>query len=264
MLSGSVGATPGGLRAFDLTGKIALVTGATRGLGRAIASGLAHAGAEVVVAGRREHAVDATVEELTAAGANASGVLLDVTDHDGIDRTLREVVETTGRLDILVNNAGVIERFPAEQYPLESWHRVMDTNLTSAFVLCQAAGRIMLDQGDGKIVNVASVLAYSGGRNVVAYAVSKGGLVQLTRALAAEWAGCGVNVNAIAAGYFRTDLTESLRNNENRERSLLARIPAGRWGEPVELAGTVVFLCSAAASYVNGAVLEVDGGWTAA
>ncbi len=140
----------------------------------------------------------------------------------------------------------------------------MDTNLTSAFVLCQAAGRIMLDQGDGKIVNVASVLAYSGGRNVVAYAVSKGGLVQLTRALAAEWAGCGVNVNAIAAGYFRTDLTESLRNNENRERSLLARIPAGRWGEPVELAGTVVFLCSAAASYVNGAVLEVDGGWTAA
>ncbi|GAA2710224.1 MULTISPECIES: glucose 1-dehydrogenase [Streptomyces] len=252
------------LHLFDLTGKVALVTGATRGLGRAVAAGLARAGAHVVVAGRSREAAEKTAAELEADGAHASAVELDVTRPEQARHVLAETSEQHHGLDILVNNAGVIERHPAEDYPADAWHRVIDTNVHGAFFLAQETGRLMLAQGHGRIVNIASVLAYSGGRNVVAYAASKGALAQITRALATEWAHRGVHVNAIAAGYFSTDLTQDLRDDPARSRALLSRVPAGRFGRPEELVGAVVFLSSPAADYVHGALLEVDGGWTAA
>lgn len=252
------------LHLFDITGQVALVTGATRGLGRAIASGLARAGAHVIVAGRTGSAAEAVARELTAAGHAATSVTLDVTRSDQVAEVLSQAAESAGGLDIVVNNAGVIERHPVEDYPAQSWHRVLDTNLNGAFFVSQAAGTIMLKQGQGSIVNIASVLAHSGGRNVVAYAASKGALVQLTRACAVEWAARGVRVNAIAAGYFTTDLTQNLRDDPGRSQALLTRVPAGRWGRPEELVGAVLYLASPAAGYVHGAVLEVDGGWTAA
>jgi 2-dehydro-3-deoxy-D-gluconate 5-dehydrogenase len=251
------------LRLFDLSGEVAVVTGATRGLGRAIALGLARAGAHVVVAGRDAAAANAVVSEVAGRGGLATGIVLDVTRPHEADETLRATAKDLGRLDILVNNAGVIERSPAEEYPAESWDRVIATNLSGAFFLTRAAGRIMLRQGRGRVVNIASVLATSGGRNVVAYAASKGGLVQLTRAFAVEWAHRGVHVNAVAAGYFSTDLTQELRDSPDRSKALLERIPAGRWGDPEDLVGPVMFLASPASGYVHGAVLEVDGGWTA-
>lgn len=252
------------LHLFDLTGKVALVTGATRGLGRAIAAGLARAGAHVVVTGRSSSTARAVAEELVAEGRRATGTALDVTRPEQVTEVLSQVAEDNGGLDIVVNNAGVIERHPAEHYPDDSWRRVLDTNLDGTFFVSRAAGALMLRQGGGSIVNVASVLATSGGRNVVAYAASKGALVQLTRSCAVEWAARGVRVNAIAAGYFETDLTADLRDDPDRSRALLGRVPAGRWGRPEELVGAVLYLASPAAGYVHGAVLEVDGGWTAA
>ncbi|MFE7592387.1 SDR family NAD(P)-dependent oxidoreductase [Kitasatospora sp. NPDC057512] len=252
------------LHLFDVTGKVALITGATRGLGQAIAAGLARAGARVIVAGRSSEAADAVAGKLAVDGGSAVGVGLDVTREAEVEDVLSRAVREHGGLDIVVNNAGIIDRFPAEDYPAESWQRVIDTNLTGAFLVSRAAGRAMLRQGSGKIINIASVLAHSGGRNVVAYAASKGALVQLTRACAAEWAGRGVHVNAIAAGYFETDLTAGLRTDAQRSAGLLTRVPAGRWGRPEELVGTVLYLASEASSYVHGAVIEADGGWTAA
>ncbi|GGR25493.1 glucose 1-dehydrogenase [Streptomyces netropsis] len=252
------------LHLFDLTGKVALVTGATRGLGRAIAAGLARAGAHVVVAGRSKETAEKVAAELAADGTRTSALELDVTRPEQARRALVRTAGQHGSLDILVNNAGVIERHPAEAYPADAWHKVIDTNVNGTFFLTQEAGSLMLTQGHGRIVNIASVLAYSGGRNVVAYAASKGALVQVTRALAAEWAGRGVHVNAIAAGYFATDLTQDLRDDTTRSQALLSRVPAGRFGRPEELIGAVIFFASPAADYVHGALLEVDGGWTAA
>jgi len=252
------------LAQFDLRGKVALVTGGTRGIGRALAEGLGDAGAAVAITGRQRDSVEDAAAELRKRGVKATGVPWDAQEHDLARDVVSAVLAEWGRLDILVNNAGIIERYPATDYPLESWNRVIATNLTSVMALSQAAGKEMIAQGGGRIVNIASVLAFSGGRNVVAYAASKGGLVQLTRALAVEWANHGVAVNAIAAGYIRTDLTSALRSDPNRERELLSRIPLARWGMPSELTGATIFLSSEAASYVTGAVLAVDGGWTAA
>jgi 2-deoxy-D-gluconate 3-dehydrogenase len=251
-------------REFDLSGRTALVTGGSRGIGRSLARGVACAGARVVLTGRNGVTVDEAVDELRSCGLQAYGLVWDVTDRERSDDVVRAVLAEHGGLDILINNAGVIERAPAEDYPLDSWERVLTTNVTSAFALSRAAGRVMLERGRGRIVNIASVLAFAGGRNVVAYAASKGALVQLTRSLAAEWAARGVNVNAIAAGYVETDLTAALRSDPERLRELTARIPAGRWARPEELVGPTVFLSSDAASYVTGAVLAVDGGWLAA
>jgi 2-deoxy-D-gluconate 3-dehydrogenase len=252
------------LAQFDLTGKVALVTGGTRGIGRALAEGLGAAGASVTLIGRRRDSVDEAVSALRARGVKATGIPWDVQEHEAAEDVVRAVVAEWGRLDILVNNAGMIERHPAVDYPLDSWNRVLATNLTSVMALSKASGRAMISQGGGRIVNIASVLAFSGGKNVVAYAVSKGGLVQLTRALAVEWACHGVTVNAIAAGYVHTDLTSALRGDPDRERELLSRIPLGRWGAPSDLIGATIFLGSDGASYVTGSVLAVDGGWTAA
>jgi 2-deoxy-D-gluconate 3-dehydrogenase len=245
---------------FSLEGRVALVTGASRGLGAAIAVGLADAGADVAVHGntRSPEETCGRVQALLRRGIPLVG---DLGDAQAPDRLVREVVSALGRLDILINNAGTIRRAPAAETSDEDWLAVVEVNLTAVFRLCRAAGRHMLAAGRGKVVNVASLLSFQGGITVPAYAASKGGVTQLTKALANEWAGRGVNVNAIAPGYMRTDNTAALRSDPVRSRQILERIPAGRWGEPADVAGAAVFLSSSASDYVHGHVLVVDGGW---
>ncbi len=246
--------------AFSLEGRVALVTGATRGLGAAIAVGLAEAGADVAVHGHTRSA-DETCARVRALGRRALPVSGDMADPSVPERLVREAVAGLGRLDVLVNNAGTIRRAPAVETTDEDWLAVVEVDLHAVFRACRAAGRHMLAQGRGKIVNVASLLSFQGGLTVPAYAASKGGVAQLTKALANEWAARGVNVNAIAPGYVRTDNTAALQADPVRSRQILERIPAGRWGEPADVAGAAVFLGSPASDYVHGHVLVVDGGW---
>ena len=245
---------------FNLKGKTALVTGSSRGLGAGIAIGLAEAGANVAAHGS-SRAPEATLAALKQLGANCVGLVGNVGDAAVCARLVEETVRHFGTIDILVNNAGTIKRAPAVDHPEEYWQELIDVNLSSVFRLMQHAGRHMLARGSGKIVNIASLLSFQGGITVPAYAASKGGVAQLTKALANEWAGKGINVNAIAPGYMRTDNTKALRQDETRNRQILERIPAGRWGEPSDLAGAAVFLASSASDYINGEVLVVDGGW---
>ncbi len=245
---------------FSLAGRVALVTGASRGMGAAIAVGLAEAGADVAVHGNTRSPDDAC-SRVRALGRRALPIVGDLADPAGPERLVRETVERLGGLDVLVNNAGTIRRAPAAETSDEDWLAVVGVNLHAVFRSCRAAGRHMLARGRGKIVNVASLLAFQGGILVPAYAASKGGVAQLTKALANEWAGKGVNVNAIAPGYIRTDNTASLQGDPTRSRQILERIPAGRWGEPADVVGAAVFLCSPASDYVHGHVLVVDGGW---
>lgn len=248
---------------FDLTGQTALVTGASRGLGRALARALAEAGADVVCTSTRLTGTADTVAAIEALGRSAWAFAADLSDRDAVQQLVAEVFSTVGGVDILVNNAGTIRRHPADAFPLPDWDHVIETNLNAVFTLCQAFGKPMIKRGQGKIINVASLLSFSGGITVPAYAASKHGIAGLTKALANEWAGHGINVNAIAPGYFRTDNTQALQDNPEREVAIRARIPAGRWGEPEDLGGAVVFLASAASAYVNGHILTVDGGWMA-
>jgi 2-deoxy-D-gluconate 3-dehydrogenase len=246
---------------FRLDGKVALVTGASAGLGAAVAVALAEAGADVACHGNSREP-EATCELVGAAGRRALAVRGDLGDRATPDALVGRVLAEFGRLDILVNNAGTIRRAPAAEYSDEDWDAVIAVNLSSVFRLSRAAGRHMLERGGGgKIVNVASLLSFQGGITVPAYAASKGGVAQLTKALANEWAGRGINVNAIAPGYMRTDNTAALQADETRSRQILERIPAGRWGEPQDLAGAAVFLSSHASDYLHGHVLVVDGGW---
>jgi 2-deoxy-D-gluconate 3-dehydrogenase len=247
---------------FRLEGKTALVTGAASGLGAAIAIALAEAGASVACHGNRRPA-DATTEKIRATGKSAQSFSADLSHADGAEKLFTTVVNAVGAPDILVNNAGMIYRNAAEAYEADAWNMVLQVNLTSVFRLSQLAGAEMLKRGQGKIINIASLLSFQGGIRVPAYAASKGGVAQLTKALANEWAGRGVQVNAIAPGYFRTENTTALQNDETRNRQILERIPAGRWGDPEDLAGAAVFLASPASDYVNGEVLVVDGGWMA-
>jgi 2-dehydro-3-deoxy-D-gluconate 5-dehydrogenase len=247
---------------FSLTGKRALVTGASRGLGRAMAEALAGAGADVVCAASRAGGAQATIESVHRLGRDATEVVADLGDRDAV-RRMADQVDALGPIHVLVNNAGTIRRHPAADYPLEEWDLVLRTNLDSAFLLSQHFGRAMIERGGGKIVNVASLLAFSGGITVPAYTASKHAVAGLTKALANEWGRHGVQVNAIAPGYFRTDNTQALQDDAVRAEQIGARIPAGRWGEPTDLAGAVVFLASRASDYVNGHVLVVDGGWMA-
>jgi 2-dehydro-3-deoxy-D-gluconate 5-dehydrogenase len=246
---------------FDLSGKVALVTGASRGLGAGMALALADAGADVAVHAS-EHPAQATETAIKAKGREARCYIANLARREEADRLIPSVITDFGRLDILVNNAGTIQRAPAAQYPDEMWDEVIEVNLSSVFRLSRAAGAHMIARGDGgKIVNVASLLSFQGGITVPAYSAAKGGVAQLTKALANEWAAQRINVNAIAPGYMKTDNTSALRADPVRSRQIGERIPAGRWGEPDDLGGAVVFLSSPASDYVNGHVLVIDGGW---
>ncbi len=247
---------------FKLDGKVALVTGAARGLGQGIALGLAEAGADV--AALDVLPVEETREKVSALGRRCHGMGFDLREAGAklAREIVGECVSELGRLDILVNNAGIIRRSPALELGEEDWEDVIKVNLSSAFYLSQAAARHLVEEGrGGKIINTASVLSYEGGITVPSYAAAKAGIANLTRALANEWAPLGINVNAIAPSYFTTELTSALRGDAARSEALLARIPAGRYGEPEDLKGAAVFLASDAASYVHGAILPVDGGW---
>lgn len=248
---------------FGLEGKVAVVTGATRGLGQAIAIGLGEAGATVVAVGSRPENLANTIEILNSKGIKNLALGCDQSDKAQINAVIEETVNAFGQIDILVNNAGTIKRAPAHEFSDDDWDEVIEVNLNGVFRFCREAGKQMLKQGSGKIINIASLLSFSGGITVPAYAASKGGVAQITKALANEWAVSGIQVNAIAPGYFETDNTYNLRQDKERFDSISARIPAGEWGKPEDLAGATVFLSSAASNYMNGHVMLVDGGWMA-
>nr|WP_154921448.1 SDR family oxidoreductase [Microbacterium testaceum] len=246
---------------FDLTGRTAVVTGASRGIGFAMAVALAEAGADIIGASASLDPSGSAIQDaVTAAGRTFTGHRVDFADGDAVARFGDEVA-AAGPVDILINNAGTIERAPAAEHPLASFERVLQVNLTSQFVLSQALGRQMLENGRGRIIFTASLLSFQGGITVPGYTAAKSGVAGLVRALSNEWSGRGVTVNAIAPGYIATDNTQALQDDENRSRAILERIPAGRWGQAEDLGGAAVFLASDAAQYVTGAILPVDGGW---
>lgn len=247
---------------FSLAGKVAIVTGANTGIGQAIAVSLAEAGADIAAVGRT--APVETEALVKAAGRKFVSVSADLSSTEPVARVIAETLAALGRADILVNNAGIIRRSDAVEFSEEDWDAVVDTNLKSVFFLSQAfAKHCFANKQAGKIVQIASLLSFQGGIRVPSYAAAKSGLAGITRALANEWAAKGVNVNAIAPGYIETNNTEALRADANRSRDILARIPAGRWGDARDIGGAAVFLASSAADYVHGAILPVDGGWLA-
>lgn len=248
---------------FTLKGKVALVTGASRGLGQAMAVALAKSGASLILTATSKQNLNETVKMIEEIGANALAIACDQSDGNNIELVFEEIKNKYARIDILINNAGTIRRAPAHITTDEDWNAVIDTNLNGVFQFCRAAGAMMLTQGSGKIVNIASLLTFSGGITVPAYAASKGAVGQLTKALANEWASSNIQVNAIAPGYFATDNTQQLQDDPERNASITARIPAGKWGQPDDLVGAAVFLSSNASNYVNGHILLVDGGWMA-
>jgi 2-dehydro-3-deoxy-D-gluconate 5-dehydrogenase len=247
---------------FDLTGKIALITGADKGLGQAMALALAHAGADLVLASRSGQA-EATLAAVAAIGKQGWVLGADLSDPAAGKQLVGAALDQCGQIDILVNNAGTIARAPAVETSLDAWRAVIDVNLHATWALCQAAGQHMLPRRAGKIINIASLLALQGGIRVPAYTASKHAVAGLTKALANEWAGAGINVNAIAPGYMETNNTQALRDDPERSRQIVERIPAGRWGKPDDLAGATVFLASSASNYIHGHLLMVDGGWMA-
>jgi 2-deoxy-D-gluconate 3-dehydrogenase len=247
---------------FRLENKVAIVTGANTGLGQAMAVALAGAGARVALVGRSDP--EETREKIRALGGESAVVMADLSDMQAVAEVVARAEEALGPLDILINNAGIIRRRDALDFSEDDWDSVLDTNLKSPFFLAQAAGKSFVANGrGGKIVNVASLLSFQGGIRVASYTASKSGLAGLTRLLANEWAGQGINVNAIVPGYFATNNTVALRKDEQRNREILSRIPAGRWGQPADLGGAAVFLSSPASDYVHGALIPVDGGWLA-
>ncbi|WBA42438.1 2-dehydro-3-deoxy-D-gluconate 5-dehydrogenase KduD [Hymenobacter canadensis] len=248
--------------AFDLTGKVALVTGCNRGIGQGMALGLAEAGADIIgVSATLALEGSDTARQVQALGRQFTAYQADFSQRAEVDAFLQQVQQDFPRIDILINNAGTIRRAPAAEHSDADWDNVLAINLDAPFRLARAIGGRMLAQGSGKIIFTASLLTFQGGINVPGYAASKGAIGSLVKALANEWAGRGVNVNAIAPGYIATDNTEALRQDPERSSSILGRIPAGRWGTPADFKGPTVFLASAAADYIHGTILTVDGGW---
>ena len=250
------------LKQFDLSGKTALVTGCKRGIGKAMAVALAEAGADIIGVSATLESTGSDIEKaVTALGRHFEAHACDFSNRDALNAFIAAIKARKGTVDILVNNAGTIKRAPAAEHPDELWDEVIEVNLSSQFILSREIGRDMIAQGGGKIIFTASLLTFQGGITVPGYSASKGGIGQLTMALANEWGSKGVNVNAIAPGYIRTDNTQALQNNPERHDALLERIPAGRWGVPTDFAGPVVFLASAASDYLHGTIVTVDGGW---
>ncbi|MGH1527020.1 SDR family oxidoreductase [Leifsonia sp. L25] len=247
---------------FDLSGRLAVVTGAKRGIGFAIAEALAAAGADIVgVSATLDPASSAIGDRVRSLGRSFEGHRVDFADRSQVIALAAELSGRDRHADILVNNAGTIRRAPAAEHPLDWFDEVLEVDLTSGFVLSQALGRRMLEAGAGRIVFTASLLSFQGGITVPGYTAAKSGVAGLVRALSNEWAGKGVTVNGIAPGYIATDNTQALQDDPDRSRSILERIPAGRWGEPEDIGGAAVFFASDAARYVSGAILPVDGGW---
>jgi 2-deoxy-D-gluconate 3-dehydrogenase len=247
---------------FNLKGKTALVTGCKRGIGKAMAVALAEAGADIIgVSATLEDSGSDIENEIKALGREFKAYNCDFSDRSFLYQFIKKVKSENDKVDILVNNAGTIERMPAAEHSDEYWDRVIEVNLNSQFILTREFGKEMIERGYGKIVFTASLLSFQGGITVPGYAASKGGIKNLTMAFSNEWAGKGVNVNGIAPGYIRTDNTAALQADEERNRQILERIPAGRWGVPDDFKGAIVYLCSDASSYVNGTILTVDGGW---
>lgn len=249
------------MNAFDLTNKKAIVTGGSSGLGYGMVQALHDAGAHVAIIDIAE-SVTAVAREIGDDGPEVYGVKGNLGDRESLKSAFYTAVcDLGGHLDILINNAGIQRRSKCEEFPIEYWDDVLEINLTSVFQLCQLAGKQMLTQGKGKIINMASMLSFFGGYLVPAYAASKGGVAQLTKALANEWAGRGINVNALAPGYMDTNLNTAIVQDPDRTREIISRIPAGRWGKPDDLKGAVIFLASDCSDYINGAVIPVDGGY---
>lgn len=246
---------------FDLSGKVALVTGANTGIGQGIALALAEAGANIAAAGRSP--ATETVDKVEALGRKGENFAADLSSVAAVQPLVDAVLGEFGRIDILVNNAGIIRRADAVDFTEEDWDAVMDTNLKTLFFLCQSVGRHMIGRGSGKIINIASMLTFQGGIRVPSYTASKSGVGGLTKLLANEWAAKGIQVNAIAPGYIATNNTAALQGDETRNRQIMERIPAGRWGDPKDIGGAAVFLASSASDYVQGHILAVDGGWLA-
>ncbi len=247
---------------FDLSGKTALVTGCNKGIGKAMAMGLAEAGADIIgVSGSLELSGSDIGKKVTALGRKFKAYAANLSDRNALYVFIEQLQAENPVIDILVNNAGTIMRKPAAEHPDEYWDAVLSLNLDAPFILAREIGKKMIERGSGKIIFTCSLLSFQGGIHVPGYAASKGALSSLVKALANEWASKGVNVNGIAPGYIATDNTEALRNDPERSASIMSRIPAGRWGEPDDFKGPVVFLASEAAAYVNGTILVVDGGW---
>ncbi|MCL7764963.1 SDR family oxidoreductase [Polaribacter sp. Z014] len=250
------------LNKFSLEGKTALVTGCKRGIGKGMAIALAEAGANIIgVSASLEKEGSAVSKEIEARGKKFTAYQCDFSDRKAVYKFITEAKENHPQIDVLVNNAGTILRAPAIEHSDEMWDKVIEVNQTTQFILTREFGKEMVKRGSGKVIFTASLLTFQGGITVPGYAASKGAIGQMTMAFSNEWAGKGVNVNAIAPGYIATDNTEALQNNPERNKSILERIPAGRWGKPEDFAGPIVFLASDAASYMNGSVVLVDGGW---
>ncbi|MBN7772981.1 SDR family NAD(P)-dependent oxidoreductase [Clostridium aminobutyricum] len=245
---------------FDLKGKKAIITGASRGLGRGMAEGLYQVGAELVIMGTSD-SIKEVADQIGTPRRKVHGVIADFKDKEAIVKAFEEAMSYLGDIDILINNAGIQIRHASEEFPIDDWEKVLMVNLTASFMMSQLAAKVMLEKGYGKIINIASLLSFSGGLTVPAYAASKGGIAQMTKALSNEWAARGINVNAIAPGYMDTDNIAALKNDPLRKRQILDRIPAGRFGTPNDLLGGVIFLASQASDYVNGSILVIDGGW---
>ena len=251
-----------GLELFELKDKVALVTGSTRGLGEVAASALAKAGADIAVCGRSAADLERVTSTICGLGRNARGFQFDVTDKAGVVATVDQILDYFGRIDILVNNAGVNYRVPVLEYPEEEWDRVINTNLKGYFLVTQAVVPQMIENGYGKVINMSSILGAVGLPHQLAYASSKGGVDQMTKVMALEWAKLGVRVNAIGPTYFETELVTQIRDDAERFNFINERTPMGRWGHLPELEGTVIFLASAASDFITGQTLYVDGGWT--
>ncbi|MFI3250380.1 MAG: SDR family oxidoreductase [Eubacteriales bacterium] len=248
---------------FSLQGKNAIITGGNKNLGLGITEGLCKQGANVVILASSD-SVHTAAAELTAKGYQVKGIQVDLSEKTAIENAFSQAMEHLGgTLDILVNNAGIIRRNKCEDFTFEDWNDVININLTSVFLLCQLGGRVMISQGKGKIINIASMLSFFGGQTVPSYAASKAGVAQLTKALSNEWASKGINVNAIAPGYMATDMTSALSSDKERNAQILERIPAGRWGKPEDMQGLAIFLASEASDYICGAVIPIDGGYLA-